>query len=165
MAKEIERKFLVRSDEWRSHVASSAKLVQAYVTVNDDRNVRVRLIDEMSAKLTIKVGTSTMVRDEFEYDIPLNDAEELASCAIGIVIEKTRHKVPVADKTFEIDVYDGFYSGLVVAEVELKSEDEHFERPDWLGDEVTADRRYSNMVLATTDLARELIHGVSHSAI
>lgn len=165
MAKEIERKFLVRSDEWRSQVQSSARLMQAYITVNEDRNVRVRIIDETSARLTIKIGQSAMVRDEFEYDIPVEDAQELASSAIGIVIEKIRYEVPVADKTFEIDVYDGFYSGLVVAEVELTSETDHFERPAWLGEEVTADRRYSNMVLATTDLAPELIHGVSHSAL
>jgi CYTH domain-containing protein len=165
MAKEIERKFLVRSDEWRTRAVSSAKLMQAYITANEDRNVRVRLIDGTSARLTIKVGKSAMVRDEFEYEIPVRDAEELTSSAIGIVIEKVRHRVPIAGKTFEIDVYEGFYSGLVVAEVELESEEDHFERPSWLGEEVTGDRRYSNMMLATNDLASELIHGVSHQAL
>ncbi|WP_137133453.1 CYTH domain-containing protein [Rhizobium sp. FKY42] len=165
MAKEIERKFLVRSDEWRTRAVSSAKLMQAYITVNEDRNVRVRLIDGTSARLTIKVGKSAMVRDEFEYEIPVRDAEDLTSSAIGIVIEKVRYRVPVAGRTFEIDVYGGFYSGLVVAEVELESEEDHFERPSWLGDEVTGDRRYSNMMLATNDLASELIHGVSHQAL
>lgn len=165
MAKEIERKFLIRDEAWKVQAASSASLLQAYIAIGDNRNVRVRIKDGMSATLTIKLGHNTLVRDEFEYEIPVSDAEELVGAAIGTVIEKTRHEVPFQGKTFEIDVYHGFYAGLVVAEVELASEDDPVPQADWLGQEVTGDQRYSNMMLATNDLAAELIHGVSHQAL
>jgi len=93
MAKEIERKFLVETDAWRSEVASSAKLLQAYVASGDDRSVRVRIFDGKTARLTIKIGRELLSRDEFEYDIPLQDAQDMAGVAIGVVLEKTRFKV------------------------------------------------------------------------
>ncbi len=86
MAKEIERKFLVRTDGWRAKAVSKAILKQAYVASMDDRSVRVRVLDGESARLTMKIGRSSMTRDEFEYDIPVADAEELMESAIGIVI-------------------------------------------------------------------------------
>lgn len=165
MAKEIERKFLVRSQDWREKAVSQASLIQAYIAVDENRNVRVRIKDGAQATLTIKIGHSALVRDEFEYEIPVSDAEELARTAIGIIIEKKRHHVPHDGKVIEVDEYEGFYSGLVVAEVELDSEEDAFEPPAWLGEEVTGDGRYSNMILATQDLALELIHGVSHQAL
>lgn len=165
MAKEIERKFLVRSEAWKAQAASSASLLQAYIAIGEDRNVRVRIKDGQTATLTIKLGRNALVRDEFEYEIPVADAEELVGAAIGTVIEKTRHKVPLEGKTFEIDVYQGFYAGLVVAELELAHEDDRVPQADWLGQDVTGDERYSNMMLATNDLASELIHGVSHQAL
>ncbi|MBP2549989.1 CYTH domain-containing protein [Neorhizobium galegae] len=165
MATEIERKFLVTSEDWRAAASTSAAYLQAYVAIGEDRSVRVRLIDEQSARLTIKIGRGTLARDEYEYDIPVADAQELVGAAIGTVIEKTRYLVPHAGFTWEVDVFTGFYHGLVVAEVELRSEADDPPLPPWIGAEVTGDRRYSNMVMATEDLSGELPHGLSHSPL
>jgi CYTH domain-containing protein len=164
MAKEIERKFLVASDSWRTHDTVSISIIQAYVAVGDDRNVRVRIIDGNSAQLTVKLGRHAVTRDEYEYGIPVEDAREMIAGAVGIVIEKTRFIVPYGGFTWEVDVFAGFYKGLVVAEVEMESEEDAPEIPDWIGREVTGDRRYSNMVMATEDLSAEHGHGVSNQA-
>ncbi|CAN7459739.1 CYTH domain-containing protein [Neorhizobium sp. LjRoot104] len=164
MAKEIERKFLVKSDGWRSEVSSSSDFLQAYVASGDDRSVRVRIIDGKRAKLTIKIGEHLIARDEFEYEIPLADAEEMAQNAIGVVLEKTRHEVEHGGYTWEVDVYDGAYKGLIVAEVEVEDEGALPDIPDWIGREITGDWRYSNMVMATEDLSGELCHGVPSAA-
>lgn len=164
MAKEIERKFLVKSDGWRSEVSSSSDFLQAYVASGDDRSVRVRIIDGKRAKLTIKIGEHLFARDEFEYEIPLADAEEMAQNAIGVVLEKTRHEVEHGGYTWEVDVYDGAYKGLIVAEVEVEEEGALPDIPDWIGREITGDWRYSNMVMATEDLSGELCHGVPSAA-
>lgn len=162
MAKEIERKFLVENDSWLSEVTSKTGFRQGYIASLDDRSVRIRIMDDKDAKLTIKIGTSSLVRDEYEYEIPIHDAEELMSTALGVVIEKTRYTVDHAGFTWEIDVFDGLYLGLVVAEVELQSEIDEPDLPSWLGRDVTGDRRYSNQVLATQDLSKELCHVLSH---
>ncbi|MEN3147745.1 CYTH domain-containing protein [Neorhizobium sp. IRAMC:178] len=164
MAKEIERKFLVKSDGWRSEVSSSSDFLQAYVASGDDRSVRVRIIDGKRAKLTIKIGEHLFARDEFEYEIPLADAEEMAQNAIGVVLEKTRHEVEHGGYTWEVDVYNGAYKGLIVAEVEVEEEGALPDIPDWIGREITGDWRYSNMVMATEDLSGELCHGVPSAA-
>lgn len=148
MAKEIERKFLVRNDRWRDLVSEKLMLRQAYVAAMPDRSVRVRLTDETNATLTMKIGRS-MTRDEFEYDIPVGDAHELLDNAIGLVIEKTRFKVPYKGFVWEVDVFRGAHRGLVIAEVELKSETDNPELPDWVGREVTGEYRFSNQALAT----------------
>jgi CYTH domain-containing protein len=165
MAKEIERKFLVKSEAWRENAMPGASYMQAYVAIGEDRSVRVRLIEGKSARLTIKIGRGMLSRNEYEYDIPVEDAEELVGAAIGTVIEKTRYCVSHAGFTWEVDVFTGFYHGLVMAEVELQSEAESPPLPPWVGREVTSDRRYSNMVMATEDLAGELVHDVSHPAL
>ena len=162
MAKEIERKFLVRNDHWRQHVSSATRLRQAYVASEDDRSVRIRTRDKQTAQLTIKFGQSSLVRDEYEYQIPYEDAAEIIDFALGNVIEKTRYTVDYRGFTWEIDVFDGVYSGLVIAEVELSSENEKPDLPDWIGREVTGDKRYSNQVLATQRLKPELVHAISH---
>jgi adenylate cyclase len=149
MAKEIERKFLVASDGWRKVCDGGSLLRQAYIAAMDDRSVRVRISDDARARLTIKVGKSALVRDEYEYDLPVADAEELMDRAIGIVIEKTRYRIPFHGFTWEIDEYTGALRGLVVAEVELASENDAPVLPAWLGREVTGDTRYSNQSLAT----------------
>jgi CYTH domain-containing protein len=164
MAKEIERKFLVNGDGWRSEVSSSSDFLQAYIASGDDRSVRIRIMDGKRAKLTIKIGTSLIARDEFEYEIPLTDAEEMAKTAIGVVLEKTRHEVKHAGYVWEVDVYEGAYKGLVVAEVEMEDESAQPELPDWIGKEVTGDRRYSNLVMATEDLSAELSDALSSEA-
>ncbi len=148
MAKEIERKFLVRGDHWRNLVSERLILRQGYIASLEGRSVRVRLTDETKATLTIKIGKA-MTRDEFEYDIPVDDAEELLDAAIGLVIEKTRHKVPFKGFTWEVDVFGGAHRGLVIAEVEMADENDDPELPDWIGREVTGDYRYSNQALAT----------------
>ncbi|MDE1992492.1 MAG: CYTH domain-containing protein [Rhizobiaceae bacterium] len=148
MAKEIERKFLVRGDQWQGLVSEKLTLKQAYVASMEDRSVRVRLTNETRATLTMKIGRA-MTRDEFEYEIPVGDAEELIGNAIGLVIEKTRYKVPFKGFVWEVDVFRGAHRGLVIAEVEMKDESDDPELPDWLGREVTGEYRYSNQALAT----------------
>ena len=148
MAKEIERKFLVRGDHWRNLVTERLILRQGYIASMDGRSVRVRLTNDTKATLTIKIGKA-MTRDEFEYEIPVDDAEELLGTAIGLVIEKTRHKVPFKDFVWEVDVFRGAHRGLVIAEVEMSSENDNPELPDWIGREVTGEYRYSNQALAT----------------
>jgi CYTH domain-containing protein len=162
MAKEIERKFLVRSDAWRSAVQSKSALKQGYVASMDDRSVRIRILDEARARLTLKIGRSTLIRDEFEYEIPVSDAEELLLNAIGIVIEKTRHRVPHEGFIWEVDVFAGAHRGLVIAEVEMQAETDTPSLPSWLGREVTGDFRYSNQALAT-EFEHDR-HGLSHTA-
>ncbi|MGE7367592.1 CYTH domain-containing protein [Neorhizobium sp. NPDC001467] len=163
MAKEIERKFLVADDGWKAAAGKTQSFLQAYIATGDDRSIRVRIIDGAQARLTIKLGRDLFVRDEFEYDIPLADAEELMRGAIGIVLEKTRHRVDYRGFTFEIDEFAGFYHGLVVAEVEMQSTDDRPDLPEWLGREVTGDKRYSNMAMAIDEtLSTELGHGLSN---
>lgn len=161
MAKEIERKFLVSGDGWKSEISSSMTFRQGYVVSTENRSVRIRIVNDEDATLTIKIGASSLVRDEYEYSVPIADAEELIGTAIGNVIQKTRHLVEHKAFTWEVDVFEGVYGGLVVAEVELNSVDDNPELPDWLGQEVTGDKRYSNQFLATENLLGELPDAVS----
>jgi adenylate cyclase len=149
MAKEIERKFLVRTDAWRAKAESKSVFKQGYIASMDDRSVRVRILDGVKARLTIKIGRSSLIRDEFEYDIPVSDADELMLSAIGLVIEKTRYRVPHGGFIWEVDVFAGVHRGLIIAEVEMTSESDDPDLPAWLGREVTGDFRYSNQALAT----------------
>ncbi|KQS89630.1 MULTISPECIES: CYTH domain-containing protein [unclassified Rhizobium] len=165
MAKEIERKFLVASNDWRSNANAGTALLQAYIVTMDGRSLRVRLMDGKRAKLTIKLGSGAMTRDEFEYEIPVDDARELMSKAIGLMIEKTRYEVEYDGFTWEIDVYSGAHDGLVIAEVELKAEDDEPRLPDWLGAEVTGDFHYSNQYLSTEPLFSRTGHGLSYSPL
>lgn len=165
MAKEIERKYLVKTDGWRSGVSSSSSFLQAYIASGKDRSVRVRIMDDKKARLTIKIGRDLFARDEFEYDIPLTDAREMSDQALGVVLEKTRYFVPYEGYTWEVDVYAGAYAGLVVAEVEIASEKEQPLLPTWIGKEITGDRRYSNVNMAIEDLSEELVHGLPFTAV
>ncbi|WP_457581398.1 CYTH domain-containing protein [Ensifer canadensis] len=148
MAKEIERKFLVASDEWRERADKGTQLQQAYVVTMDDRSVRVRIHGNKWARLTIKIGKSALVRNEYEYDVSMDDAKEMLTQAVGVVIEKRRFRVPHKGFTWEVDVYEGALKGLIVAEVEMKRETDLPALPEWLGREITGDRRYSNQALA-----------------
>ena len=147
MGREIERKFLVANDDWRDQAGNAKRFAQFYLFADEDRSCRVRITDNASARLTLKTGRG-ISRGEFEYDIPLEDAEALREAAIGTVIAKTRHLVPNGRHVLEVDVYHGVLDGLVVAEIELESEDQAFERPDFLGRELTGDPRYLNQSLA-----------------
>ena len=162
MAKEIERKFLVRNDGWRSGVTSLTRIRQAYIAAEADRSVRIRTRNNETAQLTMKFGTGLLTRDEFEYDIPHQDALEMIEFASGNIIEKTRYTVEFEGFTWEIDVFEGAYRGLVTAEVEMTSEKDNPLLPAWLGQEVTGDKRYSNQALATQRLRPELVHAISH---
>ncbi|MBS0248542.1 MAG: CYTH domain-containing protein [Proteobacteria bacterium] len=151
MGIEIERKFLLASEAWRDQVVSHSNIRQAYLAVTDTNTVRVRVTDT-AAFLTIKSAGQAMSRDEFEYSIPLGDAKALLALRAGRLIEKRRHIVPHGSLRWEIDVFSGELAGLVIAEIELPSEDTIFERPAWLGEEITGDRRYANASLATQGL-------------
>ena len=152
MAKEIERKFLVADDGWRKQAGPGKTLRQAIVFSEGDRSIRIRTLDGSQARITIKIGIGGMTRDEFEYDVPMEDADELLGLANGGRIEKTRYEVTYQGYLWEIDVYEGALAGLVVAEVELERVDDDPALPDWLGREVTGDRRYSNQALAEGSL-------------
>ncbi|HWV64023.1 MAG TPA: CYTH domain-containing protein [Oxalicibacterium sp.] len=146
MSVEIERKFLVRSDAWKA-LAQGVAMRQGYLSTHPDRTVRVRIEGEI-ATLTIKGRTQGFSRGEWEYDIPLADAEALLSdiCERPL-IEKTRTRIVHEDMVWEVDEFFGDNLGLVVAEIELESETQSFARPDWLGEEVTGDARYFNSSL------------------
>jgi len=148
VAKEVERKFLVSSEAWRAHAEAALQIRQFYLATAAERSVRVRIRDHASATLTIKFGGNARVRDEFEYAIPVGDAEEMLSFAIGRVIEKTRHHVRHKGHLYEVDVFAGGLAGLVVAELETPDHVASFELPPWLGREVTGERVYYNASLA-----------------
>ena len=148
MAKEIERKFLVASDAWRAAATGSKRIVQGYLSDGHGVTVRIRIFDDARAVLTIKAGGTVLSRDEYEYDVPLADGRELVAHAEGRVIEKRRHAVPYAGRDWEVDVFEGRHAGLVLAEIEMESEDAEVELPDWVGEDVTGDPRYYNSALA-----------------
>ena len=149
MAVEIERKFLLTSDAWRSEVDSSESMVQGYFGGNEQASVRVRIVGER-AYLNIKGKTLGARRLEFEYPVPLADAEDMLREFAGErVIAKTRHYVRHGSHRWEIDEFGGANEGLIVAEIELAAEDERFERPEWIGTEVTDEARYYNVCLVT----------------
>jgi CYTH domain-containing protein len=146
MGIEIERKFLVEGDAWRVG-ASPSRIVQGFLSRDPERIVRVRLRDG-EAFLTIKGKGSGLARVEVEVAIPAEEARQLLPLCLPPLIEKTRHLVTWAGHLWEIDEFYGDNAGLVVAEVELAAEDELFERPPWLGREVSEDFRYSNAALS-----------------
>jgi adenylate cyclase len=152
MAIEIERKFLLSGDGWRRQVTSSSFLRQGYLG-GDGVSVRVRIDDDM-ANLNIKSRTPGIARSEFEYAIPLADAHALLVLVEGPILEKVRHRVEYAGHVWEIDEFGGDNAGLVVAEIELDRVDEPFERPDWIGLEVTDDIRYYNLNLSREPYSR-----------
>ena len=144
MPKEIERKFLVSGDGWKAEVRESRHYRQGYMPTTEVCSVRVRVAGD-KAHLNIKSGTLDVTRHEFEYAIPVNEAEELLDLLCQRPqIEKTRHFVDHGDHTWEVDVFEGDNAGLVVAEIELSDADEAFARPDWIGEEVSDDIRYYN---------------------
>lgn len=142
MAKEIERKFLVDLSKWNK-TGRAIKMEQGYLTIESRKVVRVRVAGK-KAYLTIKGNHVGITRDEFEYEIPLNDAKQLLKMCVGNTIQKTRFMEKIGGKLWEVDVFEGVNKGLVVAEIELENEDEEFIKPIWLLDEVSTDMRYSN---------------------
>jgi adenylate cyclase len=148
MAIEIEHKFLLANDDWRKATQKSIKYKQGYLSSQPTSSIRIRISDKQ-AWLNIKSATIGTQRLEFEYEIPLPDAEEIIAILCGKpLIEKTRHFVPIDDNIWEIDEFEGDNLGLIVAEIELSKAGQRFTRPHWLGEEVTHDLRYYNNNLA-----------------
>lgn len=144
MGQEIERKFLVIDDAWKDCVVRRIHYRQGYLCGNPRTSIRVRVSDE-AAHLNIKSATLGVRREEFEYPVPLPDAQRMLDVLCeGPLIEKTRYLVDHGGRIWEVDVFEGQNRGLVVAEVELSAEDEAFETPDWVGEEVSHDVRYYN---------------------
>ncbi len=147
MSQEIERKFIVKG-EFKSLASSSTHIVQGYICSEHGRTVRVRIRDE-KAYLTIKGPSDQkgMSRYEFEREIPMEDAKEMMKLCPGGVIDKRRYLVPDGNHTFEVDEFYGDNEGLVMAEVELRSEDEPYQKLPFIGKEVTGDIRFYNTCL------------------
>ena len=144
MSQEIERKFLVRAG-WQPE-GTGGRIAQGYLSAVPERTVRVRVRGERGY-LTVKGKNNGISRAEFEYEVPLADAEAMLALCEQRLIEKTRYRVPAGELCWEIDVFAGANAGLVVAEIELPTPDTPFARPDWLGAEVSDDPRYYNSSL------------------
>ncbi|MBK1645977.1 adenylate cyclase [Thiocapsa imhoffii] len=148
MASEIERKFLVRDASWQDAIERSEAIQQGYLAQTDRATIRVRVMGERGL-ITVKGVTNGITRDEYEYPIPVEEARAmLETLSVSSVIEKIRYQVRVGTHRWEIDVFAGENSGLILAEIELEREDAPFERPSWLGEEVSYDPRYFNANLA-----------------
>ncbi|NEO86510.1 MAG: CYTH domain-containing protein [Spirulina sp. SIO3F2] len=152
MAIEIERKFLVIGEAWRT-LASGIRYCQGYLCREPARTVRIRLAGEQGY-LTIKGATQGITRAEFEYPIPVAEAEALLQLCDRPLIEKIRYRIPQGELVWEVDEFLGENQGLIVAEVELRSSEQTFVKPDWLGAEVSDDPRYFNAALVTNPYAQ-----------
>ena len=160
MGIEIERKFRVVGEGWRAQAVRSVRIAQGYI--NDmaalregrqNASVRVRIAGEQ-AFLNLKSRELGTTRQEFDYPVPVADAEALLALCVGGRIEKVRHYVEVDGHTFEVDEFAGDNAGLVVAELELEAAGQAYPRPDWLGQEVTEELRYYNLALAERPYSR-----------
>ena len=153
MPLEIERKFLVKTESWRG-AEEPIRIRQGYLAAGPSLSVRIRRAGE-AAFITVKGGAG-LIRSEYEYPIPVPDADEMLDLlCTRPLIEKRRHRITVADALWEVDEFDGALAGLVVAELELASPDQRIELPDWVGREVTDDPRYLNANLARWGLPAE----------
>lgn len=146
---EIERKFLVLSDDFKNEAVTQHRIVQGYLNSDPERTVRVRIKGD-TGFITIKGkgNESGTTRMEWEKEIPVKDAEELLKLCEKGSIDKIRYEVPFGGHVYEVDTFFGENNGLIIAEIELKDEDESFKKPKWLGQEVTGDKRYYNAYLS-----------------
>lgn len=148
MAFEIERKFLVVNDNWRARAPAGTFYRQGYLCMEKRRAVRVRIFGNRGYLSVKSQEEKGITRREFEYEIPLSDAEEMLEALCDHPpVDKIRYVVAEAGARWEVDVFEGENQGLVVAEIELESEDQPFQRPAWAGREVTDDERYLNLYL------------------
>ncbi|KQS41608.1 CYTH domain-containing protein [Pedobacter sp. Leaf194] len=144
MPKEIERKFLLNASEWQKlNKPPGKKLRQGYILTDPNKTIRIRTAED-KAWMTIKGISVGATRLEFEYEIPQNEATELLDNFSENELEKTRYEIVHRGKLWEVDVFSGDNEGLIVAEIELEAEDEQFEFPDWISDEVTHEKKYYN---------------------
>jgi CYTH domain-containing protein len=150
---EIERKFLVKNIDFLKGL-KGFKIVQGYLSSDPERNVRIRVKVDL-AFLTIKgiSNESGTTRFEWEKEIEVIDAEELLKLCLPGIIDKTRFEIPAGNHIFEVDVFEGENKGLIIAEIELDNENDSFQKPEWLGDEVTGDVRYYNSYLLAQPFA------------
>ncbi len=146
MAWEIERKFLVKEELWKPQ-GEGVRIAQGYLCGTPERTVRVRLKGDRGY-LTVKGKNRGISRREFEYEIPKEDAEAMLGLCEAAVIDKMRYSEPMGNHLWEVDVFLGENRGLLLAEIELRHEDEAFQRPQWLGEEVSGDPRYYNSSLS-----------------
>jgi len=146
---EIERKFLVTSEAYKANSVSKVRIAQGFLNTHPERTVRIRIKGD-SGYLTVKgkSNDSGTARFEWETEIPVTDAINLIDLCEGIVLDKVRYEIPIGNHLFEVDEFFGENKGLVIAEIELEHEDEPFERPDWLGEEVTGEAQYYNSQLS-----------------
>jgi adenylate cyclase len=144
MATETERKFLIKG-EFRHLAVKEIRIVQSYLSIDTEKTIRLRIAND-KAFLTIKTRPqkNSISRNEWEVQVSVTDAEEMMRICLPGRIVKTRYLIPSGKHTFEIDVFHEKNEGLIIAEIELKSEDEHFEKPAWLGEEVTGNPQYYN---------------------
>ncbi len=151
---EIERKFLVLSNDFINEAFSQKRIVQAYLCSNPDRTVRVRIKgDKGFMTIKGKSNSNGTTRLEWEREISLMDAETLLSICESGTIDKIRYEIKVGNHVYEVDIFTGENEGLIMAEIELESESESFEKPTWLGEEVTNDERYYNAYLSKKPFA------------
>lgn len=149
MSTEIERKFLIKNNSWKNEADQGTEYSQGYLVGSKDASVRVRIQGE-KAYINIKSATIDITRQEFEYEIPLDEAKQmLATLCEKPLISKTRHLLSHDKHVWEIDVFKGDNKGLIVAEIELSAVDEAFDKPSWLGLEVSDDKRYYNVCLVS----------------
>lgn len=147
MGIEIERKFLVKDDRWKSQSSRNVYYRQGYLNDAKACSIRIR-VAENKGYLNIKSASLGIFRHEYEYEVPLVEANEMLNAfSLGAVIEKRRFFVEHAGHTWEVDVFEGDNNGLIVAEIELSAEDDVFDLPTWVGDEVSDDPRYYNVCL------------------
>lgn len=148
MATETERKFLIIG-EFRDKAVRIIEITQGYLSVDPFKTIRIRITDN-EAYLTVKSPrqAGTIARGEWEFSIPASDARDLMEICLPGRVVKTRYEIPAGNRKFEVDVFHDKNEGLIIAEIELGSEDEHFDKPEWLGEEVTGDPRYysSNLI-------------------
>ena len=145
---EIERKFLVDKEKWsRLTKPQGTRYLQGYLSIDEDKVIRVRVAGDMGF-LTIKGKSDTISHPEFEYAIPVEDALELLQKYTKTLIEKIRTRIPAGNHVWEVDVFLGENKGLLMAEIELECPEDEFEKPAWVGEEVTGDKRYYNAYLS-----------------
>ena len=153
MGLEIERKFLIKDDSWKEDANKGTSIKQGYLNSKAERTVRIRIYGD-NGVLTVKAGRMNLSRKEFEYQIPLKDAFDMLNMCEKPIIEKTRFLISKNNSTWEIDVFEGINEGLIVAEIELTSEEESFDSPSWLGEEVSLDSKYYNSSLMTNPYSK-----------
>ena len=154
MGIEIERRFLVKNEDWKSQVLFSEDFSQAYLNSNSDIwTVRIRIIDKYRPYITLKSSKNGLVNNEFEYSIPIEDARDLLNLS-KFKITKTRHHLKINNKNWVVDSFDGSNSSLEIAEIELNSETEEIQIPSWCDSEITGIKSLSNASLAKTPISQ-----------